>query len=1100
MRCLQSSTLLTQIARAVITRPSVFAAFSFFLIGSSAALESLRLPTSPEISGDGKTLLFSWAGDLWKSPIAGGQATRMTDHPAPDNNPRFSRDGKSIFFNSERTGSLQVFRMPLLGGVPEQITFHSEGSKLEDIHPSNPTILVSGYRDHGGRAPYRLIEKSLDPTHDEHLLFDAQARNGRYSPDGKKILFVTSGTDTYRKGYHGSQAARIWIYDLESEDISEPVHDETGCRYPIWAPDGKSFYYITSRSGSFNLWHHLFGEKEDRQVTEFPNDSVLDPALSADGRTFVFQHLLDLYSLSTEAGSKPSTVTLNHRTTLTHPEREGLTLRSTADAAVTPTGLEWAFESQGELWAMDTLLKEPLRLTESPAHESDIRFSEKGEYLYYLKDNGIDANYWRMSKVKEDDFWWTAAELRHEQVTKGSLTKSGFSFSPDYKQIAFVEYPGTLWLAKPDGSEARKLLEEGTPPNYVWAPDGKHLAYALSDGNFNSEIFIVATDGESDPVNVSRHPDSDYSPQWSPDGKILAFVARRHSTSTDLFFIHLKRDTFFESDRDRRLISAREAMAKDPAYKKEESKKEEKPEKKKNLLDYIPFLNRDSKEEDKKEEEESVLDLDEAYLRIQRIPLNGLHINRLQWSPDSKQMVFQAGSSTYRVEPKAGAKPAVAYGVTGNVVRFDEADKFYLVNGGVPAMVQKGKVTKYPFAIPFERDRKSHQRMGFRLAWRTMRDTFYDPALNNRDWDSVREKYELAAAESPTSESYGRVMALLLGELNASHLGYYPNAFPNQWKYSDGARTYTPHLGVRLDERRKVAFVHPDGPADRPQSKLEIGDHILKIDGQILRDDVPLTSVLDGRLDRDIVLGVENEEGEKREVTIRPISYGQARALATSALLDESLKTVENASEGKLGYLHIARMMWDEFEKFEQHIYERGAGKDGLIIDVRDNGGGFTADHLLTVLTQPRHAFTIGRNGSRGFPQDRLVYASWDKPIVVLCNENSFSNAEIFAHSIKTLDRGKLVGMPTAGGVISTGSTNILDLGRMRLPFRGWFLLNDGQDMELDGAVPDVLVDLAPDDIPEGRDPQLTVAIEALQKEVVERSKKVAKPVYRSQR
>jgi tricorn protease len=207
---------------------------------------------------------------------------------------------------------------------------------------------------------------------------------------------------------------------------------------------------------------------------------------------------------------------------------------------------------------------------------------------------------------------------------------------------------------------------------------------------------------------------------------------------------------------------------------------------------------------------------------------------------------------------------------------------------------------------------------------------------------------------------------------------------------------------------------------------------------------------------------------------------------------------VESLSKGKLGYLHVARMMWNEFEKFEQHIYERGAGKEGLIIDVRDNGGGFTADHLLTVLTQPKHSFTIPRNGKTGFPQDRLVYASWNKPIVVLCNENSFSNAEIFSHAIKTLNRGKLVGKTTAGGVISTGAKNILDLGQMRLPFRGWFLLNNGKDMELNGATPHFSIDITPNDNTNNRDPQLDKAIEVLTKEVAAQRGKLPKPIYRS--
>ncbi|MDB4438571.1 hypothetical protein N9195_03185, partial [bacterium] len=156
-------------------------------------MESIQLPSTATPSPDSKSLVFAWAGDIWTSPIDGGEAEKLTHHPAPDDTPKVSKDGKFVFFNSDRTGSKQVFRIPIRGGNPEQITFHSEGSYLEDLHPTKPAILVRGYRDHGGRRPYRLIEKAIDPNKDEEVLFDANARYGRYSPDGKKLLIIREG-------------------------------------------------------------------------------------------------------------------------------------------------------------------------------------------------------------------------------------------------------------------------------------------------------------------------------------------------------------------------------------------------------------------------------------------------------------------------------------------------------------------------------------------------------------------------------------------------------------------------------------------------------------------------------------------------------------------------------------------------------------------------------------------------------------------------------------------------------------------------------------------------------------------------------------------
>ncbi len=625
---------------------------------------------------------------------------------------------------------------------------------------------MSGERDHAGRRPIRLIEKALDPTRDERVLFDATGRVGRYSPDGKKVLFVRGGAPTYRKGYSGAQAARIWLYDLEKKSFSEPVRDDKGCRYPLWAPDGKSFYYVTGRSGSFNIWQHRFGQKDDLQLTQYPNDSIFAPTLSKDGSSLVYRHLFDLHHLSTQPGSKPSEISLYHRTTLTHPANEALTLRSTRDATVTPSGLEWAFESEGEIWAMDTVLKEPHRLTESPAHESDLHFAKDGKYLYYQKDNGVNVNYWRMSKTNPKDFWWTATQFHHEPVTKGPREKWGFSFSKKEEQIAYVEYPGTLWIAKPDGSEPRKLIENWDSPYYVWSPDGKFIAYSAHDENYNSDVYIIATNGESNPVNVSRHPDSDLSPRWSPDGKILAFVGRRHSTQTDLFFVHLKRDSHFRSERDTRIESARRAMTKDPGYKpkkkKEAPKEEGSDEKKEEGLGkkILKGLGLASKKSDV---QEPAIDFEDLHKRIQRIPMNGMSASQLHWMPDSKNLIFQSGGNIYRVAPKAEAKPAVLIKATGSIVRYRDDDKLYLVSGGAPAFLHKGRLTTYPFSVPFSRDRAHYQRMGFRLAWRTLRDRFYDPRLNNRDWDAIRTKYELAAARAQTKTDYARVMALLLG-------------------------------------------------------------------------------------------------------------------------------------------------------------------------------------------------------------------------------------------------------------------------------------------------------------------------------------------------
>jgi tricorn protease len=330
---------------------------------------------------------------------------------------------------------------------------------------------------------------------------------------------------------------------------------------------------------------------------------------------------------------------------------------------------------------------------------------------------------------------------------------------------------------------------------------------------------------------------------------------------------------------------------------------------------------------------------------------------------------------------------------------------------------------------------------------------------------------------------------MMLGELNGSHLGFYPQGSsgrgggPKTWSIS------TAHLGVRFDTSYagpglKVRDVLPDSPADRQESRLAPDEIILSIDGVAVDPALDLSAVLNGPLDRDISLRVQDVNQETREMVIRPISYGHALALLYQQWLDHNQRRVAEASDHTLGYVHIRGMNWSSFQKLERELYAVGAGKDGLIIDVRENGGGFTADHLLTMLCQPSHAITVPRGGGAGYPEDRRVYATWNKPITVLCNQNSFSNAEIFSHAVKTLKRGKLVGVPTAGGVISTGGTSVMDVGFLRMPFRGWYVLPTGEDMELNGAVPDVVLWNPPGQWPQGQDDQLEKAIAVLQEDV----------------
>jgi len=1068
----------------ILRLPLLFASVIVLLTMSAQTAQQINMAYYPDISPDGSKIVFSWQDDIWSASADGGQAQRLTNHPARDFAPRFTVDGKSICFGSFREGAYQTFIMSSTGGAARQLTFHSEGSILQDVSPDGKSILVQGVRDATGAKPYRLYQVGLDGKSPENEVFDAYSQNGKYSADGKSIVFTREGTQSYRKGYRGTMASQVWTWsqDINGKDVfDQPVASEFGCRNPVYDLKGKGFYYTQGSANGFNLWHYNSAEKSNRQITFFEDDSVMQSSVSRDGSKMVFRHLFDLYvlPLTESADGKPAApqkLKLWHNEDLGLDESRELVIRKTDDTSFSPSGLETVFTARGELWAMDTILKKPNRLTNTPGHEKDVWFSHDGKSVIYLYDDGINTEIRRLERTNPSKYWWEAKQCKHSVLVKSSERPTSVIPGPKGKKIAYTTFPGNLWISEADGSKPSRIIESWDQPYVRWSPDGKWLAYSVQDDDFNSDVFIVAADGSSAPVNISRHPDNDFYPAWSPDSRRLAFVGRHHKENYDLFYVDLYRsDEAKDADGEAR-ERARKAMQKDPSYKTTAKKVVKKA---------IKALTKDKE----KEKEKETFDFKNIAQRINRLEVKGITPVRVIWNSDSKRILFQSrtGKTTYSIEAKPKAKPTKFADASGTPIRMSSKGKLYLLSDGLPAVLSSGKLTKYSFTIYTYRDPKNWKRMTFRTAWNTMRDRFYDPAMNNRDWDKVREKYEGMAATAPSSLVFDRIANMMLGELNASHMGFQSPTWPTPWKPRILWKEQTVHLGVRLDPDHegkgwRVSSVIPNSPATHEISKINPGEVITKVDYEEVTTETPLTSVMNRRLSDPVWLTVEDAQGKERQVKVQPISFSAARSLAKDARIDETEAAVDKLSGGKLGYIHVARMMWDEFEQFEHHLYEQGAGKKGIVIDVRDNGGGFTSDHLLTALCQPRHAFTVPRNGGIGYPQDRIVYATWNKPIIVLCNQNSFSNAEIFAHAIRNLGRGQLVGVATAGGVISTGSANVMG-ATMRMPFRGWFTSDTGEDMELNGAQPNFKIWNQPGELSAGVDHQLEKAVTVLLEE-----------------
>jgi len=1056
-----------------------------------AGREQVRLASVPTLSPDGKKLVFEYRRDLWIASSGGGEARPLTTHPAYDTRPVFSPDGKRIAFGSNRDDSWQVFVVPVSGGAPRQLTFHSEGATPRAWFPDGKSLLVLGDRAHQGHRQARLLRVNVEGKGEPTMLFNAFASEAAISPQGNQLLFTTGGERLYRKGYKGSFARKIWLRDLEAGE-QKPILDlDTSCRTPMWKPDESGFYYVGQQDGCYNIRVHDLESGEDEALTTFKDDAVILPSLSANGKMMVFRNLFDLYSINpTKPDSlkklklwietdSPVVKTRRRSYDKAWNNDEWGSLSSTDD------GLEFCFTAGGDLWVMDTVLREPVAVCgDATTHERQGVFSKDAKRIFFLRDDGVGVNIWKAERSDESLFWWENETFKLTPVTQDRIARARLSISPDGKRLAVAQGAGELWTMNTDGSERRKLADSPFDVYYDWSPDGKWLACDICDSWGNRDIWIVDEAGKRDAYNLSRHPNWDGNPRWSPDGKVVAYVGKRFDDEVDIYYVWLSREDEIKNKRQRKRDDARKKI--------EESR------------------NGDKNKEKKKEESVSVgIDFDGLSRRVHRVDIGGVP-SSLFWSFDSKALAFQSRidgkDGTWKIQFPDPKKPAFMTETKGSYARWIKKDsKIMWLAGGVPAAYTQ----KYSFMLYNEVDIPAYRRLAFRMMWREFRDRFYDPALNNRDWEAVRRKYEDQAAISDWDD-FERIGEMLMGELNASHLSFeQTDASKKEWNPDyhprQGWVQRTAALGLEFScdhagNGLKVSHVVRNGAADRHEEPVRVGETLLEIDGTKVGKSTALSPLLNGYYPRDIKLSLAGTNGTRRIISVEEEGFGELRKRVREEWMDYNRRMVAKQSGGRCGYLNIERMNFANLRQFEKEIYACGFGKDGLVIDVRNNPGGFISDHLISILCHPRHAVTIPRNGEAGYQQGYLPSAAWFKPIVVLCNEYSSSNSEIFCHAIQTLKRGKIVGVPTQRAVISTSIKKILDVGQIRMPHRGWFRLEDGADMEQQPCVPDVLLANDPEDVPAGRDPQLKRAVEELLKDIkAGEGQAEPKPVYASE-
>lgn len=1005
----------------------------------------VRGMSAPALSPDGKYLCFTYLGDLWRVESGGGNATRLTVHEAIDTFGRWSPDGKWIAFSSLRNGNYDIFLVPSTGGSARQVTFHSANDWINDWSPDGTKLLFYSNRDTHAFALYSIDLK----THAvKRLTNDEQAlRFGNWSPDGKTIAYTRAGQPWWRPWYRGSVAAQTVLTDLATGKAHSLLKTPTQQFWPLFSGDSKSVFQsmIFGNSNTPNLWRVPLDGKNPTPITHYMTDAVRFPSIARNGSLLTYIWNGDLYTVKPDGtNTQKVNILAPSDDKVNNQESQTLTTGVT-ELEATADGKTIAFGLRGEIWTIPNTGGDAKRLTDDPANDSDFNWSPDGKRLVFASDRGNQPDLYTLD----------IATKQITRLTNDTALESSPTWSPDGKWITFAKAgsdPG-LYIVSSSGGVVRRLASGNGTNNYgvgitshAWSPDSRWVAFARMDRYSGRDIFVVPAVGGPE-MNVTRFPSGiNVDPTFTKDGRRLLFLSARGGTLIT-YQIPLEGDE--EEDE-----------------KDENGKPKPKPDRSKDVR----------------------IDFEDIHLRAAAAMPNIGNVSEYVVTPDSQRTIAHINGSFWSITIKPGSIQQLTPGLeiaSGMRILADGSKIYYRGLGGTIRSlgVMGGGVATTSFSAQMLFDRRVLYRQAFNEFYRRFGAFFYDAKMHGVDWKALREKYEPFVVGVGTPEEFSNILSMMVGEVNSSHseIGAASNM--------RGPKTAT--LGVTFDENYtgpglKVAEVMPKGPADKLKTRVAPGEYILSIEGKEVSLTEDFYTLLQDKAGKTLEVTVNTKpvkEGS-RILKLKPISGGEWNNLEYEARVKRDRQRVDRFSEGRLGYMHIRGMDQPSLMRFVREISEPTMiAKEGLVLDIRGNGGGNTHDDILNILSRKVYGFTQPRDGLK---QTQPEFA-WTKPIVLLIDEDSYSDAEIFPAGFRSLGLGKIVGVPTPGYVIGTMGGTLVDGTTFRLPSWGWYTL-DGKNMENLGIAPDILVENAPEEVTAGKDRQLEVAIQTLLKQLPAKS------------
>jgi tricorn protease len=1063
----------------------------FGVVPAAVSAPAPRWLRYPAISPDGKTIVFTYEGDLYRVPSAGGVATPLTQHEAHDFMPIWSHDGTRIAFASDRYGNFDVFVMPATGGEAKRLTFHSASEYPYTFDRDDRSILFGAVRQDAassrgfptGSQP-ELYRVSVDGGRVEQVL-TTPAEDVQVSRNGQWLIYhdKKGGENDWRKHHTSAIARDIWIYDVKTGTHRKITTFAGEDRSPVFTDGDQAFYYLSEESGSFNVHRMSVTGGPSQQVTSFKGQPVRFLSIADDG-TLCFGYDGELYTRTASGSPQKVAVTLA-ADAKTNNERVVPVTGGAREMAVSPSGKEVAFVFRGEVFVTSVEGGVTKRITSTPEQESGIQFSPDGKALLYASERD---NRWKIYETRrtraEEPYFYASTVLAETPIVANEHENYQPLYSPDGKSIAYVEDRMTLKVLDLATQESRTLLTSAqlfsnsdADQYFQWSPDSRWLLFDYAiPGLAPGEVGLVRADGSGEIVNLTQSGFHDRRAKWILDGEAMLWfsdrdglksVAQSGAAQSDvyaMFFTQEAWDRFRLSKEDYALVKEAEER------KKEAEKGKEKPEAAK--AEAAP-------------PKPVTVDLDGLDLRKARLTIHSSSLGDALLSKDGETLYylarFERGMNLWSTNVRTReTKMIVTLNANGGSLAWDKDQKtlFLLADGGI-SKIDPASAKRETVSIKGEMtlDVAGERAFMFEHVWRRTKETFYTAGYHGVDWDALKTVYRKYLPSIGDGYELAEMLSEMLGELNVSHSGA-------RYSSSEPTDDATASLGLFYDQTYrgvgvKVDEVIKNGPLDKAGMDVRPGMIVESIDGETIAPERDLPQYLNRKAGRKTLLVVADGD-RKREIVVTPITLSEENRLLYARWVRRNQEEVDRLSKGQLGYIHVPGMNDGAYRTTFEEVMGKYATRKGIVVDTRFNGGGDLVADLAMFLSGHKFFDYTTDTRSDGFePNFR-----WTKPSVSLANEANYSDGHCYAYAYQALKIGTLVGMPTPG----------------TCTFAGWEMLQDGSTrwgvppvgvkdttghyLENHQTVPDIVVMNDDAELSKGRDQQLEAAVAVLMKAI----------------